>query len=316
MKKDITVGIPRAFLYFKYKYLWKTFFEELKCKILISPETNKEILKNGVNNSIDESCLSAKIYMGHVNYLIGKADYILIPRVVSFGKNEIVCTKFNAMYDIVNNTFRNINLLDYNIDIKEKQGEFKGFMKMGKVLGKDPISVAKAYMKAKKVQNYHEKQNYERQEQLIKTTNKLKILVVSHPYNIYDKLIGYPVIKHLESFDVAPIYADVANREEAIKKSKQISDTLYWTYNKELIGAIEHYIDNIDGIILISTFPCGPDSLVNELCIRKIKGMPITNIILDELQGEAGLYTRLESFTDIIRERKNRRVVTTLEITT
>lgn len=310
MKKDITVGIPRAFLYFKYKYLWKTFFEELKCKILISPETNKEILKNGVNNSIDESCLSAKIYMGHVNYLIGKADYILIPRVVSFGKNEIVCTKFNAMYDIVNNTFRNINLLDYNIDIKEKQGEFKGFMKMGKVLGKDPISVAKAYMKAKKVQNYHEKQNYERQEQLIKTTNKLKILVVSHPYNIYDKLIGYPVIKHLESFDVAPIYADVANREEAIKKSKQISDTLYWTYNKELIGAIEHYIDNIDGIILISTFPCGPDSLVNELCIRKIKGMPITNIILDELQGEAGLYTRLESFTDIIRERKNRRVVT------
>lgn len=310
MKKDITVGIPRAFLYFKYKYLWKTFFEELKCKILISPETNKEILKNGVNNSIDESCLSAKIYMGHVNYLIGKADYILIPRVVSFGKNEIVCTKFNAMYDIVNNTFRNINLLDYNIDIKEKQGEFKGFMKMGKVLGKDPISVAKAYMKAKKVQSYHEKQNYERQEELIKTTNKLKILVVSHPYNIYDKLIGYPVIKHLESFDVAPIYADVANREEAIKKSKQISDTLYWTYNKELIGAIEHYIDNIDGIILISTFPCGPDSLVNELCIRKIKGMPITNIILDELQGEAGLYTRLESFTDIIRERKNRRVVT------
>lgn len=310
MKKDITVGIPRAFLYFKYKYLWKTFFEELKCKILISPETNKEILKNGVNNSIDESCLSAKIYMGHVNYIIGKADYILIPRVVSFGKNEIVCTKFNAMYDIVNNTFRNINLLDYNIDIKEKQGEFKGFMKMGKVLGKDPISVAKAYMKAKKVQNYHEKQNYERQEELIKTTNKLKILVVSHPYNIYDKLIGYPVIKHLESFDVAPIYADVANREEAIKKSKQISDTLYWTYNKELIGAIEHYIDNIDGIILISTFPCGPDSLVNELCIRKIKGMPITNIILDELQGEAGLYTRLESFTDIIRERKNRRVVT------
>lgn len=308
MKKNITIGVPRAFLYFKYRYLWKTFFKELKCEILISPETNKKILKNGVNSSIDESCLSAKIYMGHVHYLIDKVDYILIPRVVSFGDNEIVCTKFNAMYDIVNNTFRNVNLLNYNIDVKEKQGEFKAYMKMGKVLGKDPISVAKAYIKAKKVQNYYEKQNYERQEQLMKTTNKLKILVVSHPYNIYDKLIGYPVIKHLESFDVAPIYADMANREETTKKSKQISKTLYWTYNKELIGAIGHYIDNIDGIIFISTFPCGPDSLVNELCIRKIKGIPMTNIILDELQGEAGMYTRLESFIDIIRERKNRKV--------
>ena len=236
MKKNITIGIPRAFLYFKYRYLWKTFFKELKCEILISPETNKQILKNGVNSSIDESCLSAKIYMGHVHYLIDKVDYILIPRVVSFGDNEIACTKFNAMYDIVNNTFKNVNLLNYNIDVKEKQGEFKAYMKMGKVLGKDPISVVKAYIKAKKVQNYYEKQNYERQEQLMKTTNKLKILVVSHPYNIYDKLIGYPVIKHLESFDVAPIYADMANREETTKKSRQISKTLYWTYNKRSLS--------------------------------------------------------------------------------
>ena len=307
MKKDIIIGIPRAFLYFKYKYLWETFFEELKCKILISPETNKQILKNGVNNSIDESCLSAKIYMGHVHYLIDKVDYILVPRIVSFGKNEVVCTKFNAMYDIVKNTFNNIKLLDYNIDIVEKQTEFKSFMKMGKVLGKDPITVLKAYLKAKKIQNYYEQQKSEKQEQLLNNTDKMKILIVSHPYNIYDKLLGHPVIKYLESFEVVPIYADAANKEKTTEKSKEISKTLYWTYNKELIGAIEHYTNKIDGIIFISTFPCGPDSLVNELCIRKIKGIPMTNIILDELQGEAGLYTRIESFIDIIREKKNRK---------
>jgi len=307
VKKDIIIGIPRAFLYFKYKYLWETFFEELKCKILISPETNKQILKNGVNNSIDESCLSAKIYMGHVHYLIDKVDYILVPRIVSFGKNEVVCTKFNAMYDIVKNTFNNIKLLDYNIDIVEKQTEFKSFMKMGKVLGKDPITVLKAYLKAKKIQNYYEQQKSEKQEQLLNNTDKMKILIVSHPYNIYDKLLGHPVIKYLESFEVVPIYADAANKEKTTEKSKEISKTLYWTYNKELIGAIEHYTNKIDGIIFISTFPCGPDSLVNELCIRKIKGIPMTNIILDELQGEAGLYTRIESFIDIIREKKNRK---------
>jgi predicted nucleotide-binding protein (sugar kinase/HSP70/actin superfamily) len=307
VKEEIIIGIPRAFLYFKYNYLWETFFKELKCKILTSPETNKQILKNGVNNSIDENCLSAKIYMGHVHYLIDKVDYILVPRIVGFGKNEVVCTKFNAMYDIVNNTFNNVKLLNYNIDIVEKQTEFKGFMMMGKVLGKKPITVLKAYLKAKKNQSYYEKQKYEKQEQLINNTDKLKILIVSHPYNIYDRLLGHPVIKYLESFEVVPIYADATDKEKTTEKSKEISKTLYWTYNKELVGAIEHYKNKIDGIIFISTFPCGPDSLVNDLCIRKIKGIPMTNIILDELQGEAGLYTRIESFIDIIREKKNRK---------
>ena len=311
MRKNIIIGIPRAFLYFKYKYLWETFFKELKCEILISPETNKQILNDGLNNSIDESCLSAKVYMGHVYYLIDKVDYILIPRIVSFGKSEVVCTKFNAMYDIVNNTFKNLKLIDYNIDAKGNQSEFKAFMKMGKVLGENSITVLKAYLKAKKVQNYYEQQQSEKQEQLVSNTDKykLKILIVSHPYNTYDRLLGYPIIKYLESFNVVPIYADIANKEQTSQKSKVISKTLYWTYNKELIGAIEHYINKIDGIIFISTFPCGPDSLVNELCFRKIKGIPMTNIILDELQGEAGLLTRIESFIDIIREKKNRKEV-------
>lgn len=309
MKKNITIGIPRAFLYFKYKYLWETFFEELSYKILISPETNNQILKDGVHNSIDESCLSAKIYMGHIYHLIDKADYILIPRIASFGENEFVCAKFGAMYDIINNTFENIKLLDYNIDVTEKQSELKAFMKMGKVLGRNSITVLKAYLKAKKAQNYHEQQQSENQEQLLHNTDKLKMLIVSHPYNTYDRLLGYPLIKYLDSFGVVPIYADIADKKETSEKSKLISNTLYWTYNKELIGAIEHYKNKIDGIIFISTFPCGPDSLVNELCIRKIKGIPMTNIILDELQGEAGLHTRIESFIDIIREKKNRKEI-------
>lgn len=306
---NIIIGIPRAFLYFKYKYLWEVFLKELEYEILISPETNTQILMNGINNSIDESCLSSKIYMGHVHYLIDKVDYILIPRIVSFGTKELVCTKFNAIYDIVNNTFQNVKLLDYNIDVLEKQSELKAFMKIGKVLGENPIKVLKAYLKAKRVQTYKEEEHYIKQEHLIDSTDKLKILIVSHPYNTYDKLLGYPIIKYLKDLDVTPIYADLVEKKITVEKSKMISDTLYWTYNKELIGAIEHYKSKIDGVLFISTFPCGPDSLVNELCIRRIKGIPMANIILDELQGEAGLQTRVESFIDIIKERKNRKEV-------
>ena len=39
--------------------------------------------------------------------------------------------------------------------------------------------------------------------------------------------------------------------------------------------------------------------------IRKITTLPITNIIIDELTASAGLETRLESFVDIIKERRD-----------
>ena len=38
---------------------------------------------------MDESCLSAKLYFGHVNELIDQCDYILIPRVVDFGVRRV-----------------------------------------------------------------------------------------------------------------------------------------------------------------------------------------------------------------------------------
>jgi predicted nucleotide-binding protein (sugar kinase/HSP70/actin superfamily) len=60
----------------------------------------------------------------------------------------------------------------------------------------------------------------------------------------------------------------------------------------------------VDGIVFVVTFPCGPDSLMAELCQRRTLGVPIVTLVLDELQGEAGLRTRLESFVDIIRAKR------------
>lgn len=304
VSQKYTIGIPRALLYYKHSVLWQNFFEELGCDIVLSPKTTKKLLDDGIINSIDESCLSAKIFMGHVNYLRGKVDYILVPRIVSYGKNECTCTKFHALYDIVKNTFDDINLLDYNLDIENGSGEFSGFYKMGLNFTKNPMKIYNAYKKAKNSQYLENKKKEAYQDKLLEKSNKLKILVVSHPYNIYDEFIGQPIVKYLKQLDTSPIYADVLDEDTAKQKSKQISSGLYWSYNKELVGAIEHYKDKIDGIIFLVAFPCGPDSLVNELCQRKIKDIPIINIVLDELQGEAGLHTRLESFIDIINMKK------------
>ena len=302
------VGIPRAFLYYRYHVLWETFFEELGIEYIVSPETNKDIVKRGTTHAIDESCLSSKIYTGHVDYLIDKCDYIFIPRVASFGdRKETVCSKFQAICDVINNTYREkkLKILYYSIDVHNKETELKAFLKMGKFLGKNKAQVLKAYYIAKQAEKTSKMLEINDQKRLLES-DKLKILIVSHPYNIYDKYVGEPIINALKDLDCVPILGCVVDEKQAHEKAKLISSTLPWTFNKELVGTIAIYKDKIDGIILVSSFPCGPDSLVNEMIIRRFKEKPIINLILDAQEGTAGMETRVESFVDIIRLRKEK----------
>ena len=303
------IGIPRAFLYYRYHVLWETFFDELGIEYVVSPETNKDILRRGATHAIDESCLSSKIYTGHVDYLIDKCDYIFIPRVATFGNTkEIVCSKFQAIYDVIKNTYRekDLKILYYSIDVHNKDTELKAFMKMGKFLGKNKAQVLKAYYMAKQAEKTHKILDIRNQEKLLEESKKLKILVVSHPYNIYDEYVGKPILNTLKELNCDVALASIVDEKKAKERAKVISATLPWTFNKELVGAISIYKDKVDGIILVSSFPCGPDSLVNEMIVRRLKDKPIINLVLDGQEGTAGLETRLESFVDIIRLRKEK----------
>ncbi len=303
MKKKIKIGIPRAFLYYRHYILWKTFFEKLNCHVVLSPESTKETLELGSKYSIDEACLSSKMYLGHVVSLLDKSDYILIPRISDYGKNEKVCVKFNALYDIVKNLFPEANLITYNIEYTKYKWEFFGFIKMGLKVNKNIFKIIYSYIVAKKKEKKQEYIEYITQERKL-NNNKIKVLIVSHPYNIYDKYLSEGIINYLEKNDLQIIYADKLLKKIAIDYSKELSSTLYWKYSKELIGAVNYYKEIYDGIIFITTFPCGVDSLVNELVLRKVN-KPLLNLIIDSQNGNIGIETRLESFIDILKERNN-----------
>ena len=54
---------PRSLFYYYFKDLWINFFGYLNIDVIISPETNREILDNGIKLSNDEMCLSLKSYI-------------------------------------------------------------------------------------------------------------------------------------------------------------------------------------------------------------------------------------------------------------
>jgi predicted nucleotide-binding protein (sugar kinase/HSP70/actin superfamily) len=298
----ITIGIPKALLYYKYSELWTSFFEELGCEIIVSPNTSKKILEDGIKFSLDESCMAMKIYMGHVYYLIDKCDYILVPRLKCIKKHEKLCTNFSALYDLVNNIFDK-KLINYNVDVEHKEDELYAFVTMGLSLGFSYRKIVSAYHIAKEKEKMLKEREISKQKSIIASSNKIKILLAGHPYNLHDEFIGKQIENVLEKNDIEIIYSDKYDTKYLEQEVKKISPKNYWTYNKEIIGAISHYQELVDGIILITSFPCGPDSLSNEMILRNVK-IPITNLIIDEANSDTGLLTRIESFIDILEERR------------
>lgn len=297
------IGLPKAMLYYRYGVLWRVFFEELGCGVVVSDDTNLEIMEEGSARCIGECCLPIKIFIGHVANLIGRCDYILVPRFERLAKNEEFCVRFWGLPDIVQSTFPETSLLTYNLQGQKPGNEMQGFLHMAKILGKSCGSALGAYGRAKEAQRGNDLMKLEYQDCIMQSPG-ISILLVSQPYIIHDPYIGAPLVRIIRGEGAMPLYADYCDRRVCRKRSKELSADLYWTMNKEEIGAIPLLKHHIDGILMVTAFPCGTDSLVNELVMRRTKGTPITNVVLDDQQGEAGLETRLESFLDIIKARR------------
>jgi predicted nucleotide-binding protein (sugar kinase/HSP70/actin superfamily) len=304
-ENGLSIGLPRAMLYYRYEKLWETFFSTLGIRQIVSEPTTKAMLEEGIKYAMDESCLATKIFLGHVQALIGTCDYILIPRISNFGQQRSMCTKFEALYDLTANIFRDTGqkFLSCNIDEKHKQSEEKAMTEMAISLGYQRKAVSSAYKKAKKEEKEDLKEKV-RQQELLYKSSQIKILVCGHSYMLEDAYVGKPIFKMLRKMDTLPIRADLTERKSALEQSLKMSPTLKWEINREIVGSVYKNQEKVDGILLTSGFPCGPDSMVNEMIMRKNKEIPILNLVIDGQDGIAGMETRLESFVDIIRFKK------------
>ena len=294
------IGLPKALLYHYYYPLWKAFFDELKVDYIESNDTTTKTLILGKEKSIDESCLALKIYLGHIEELKDKCDYILVPRIFSLTKSEQVCTNFNALYDLVRNTFKDIKILNYNIDVKHHHSEKNAFLKMGKELGFSIIESARAYNKAKVIEKNYYKNEEKKAKEILKN-DKTKILLLGHPYILKDNLIGKTITDYLSKNNISIIYSYQIPRDLINFNCNNISTKIHFTMNKEHIAAFNYFKDKVDGTIILTAFPCGPDSLSNEMIIRKRKKHPTLLLTFEDLTNNTAVITRLESFLDMLK---------------
>lgn len=316
------IGIPRALLQYRYGVLWQTFFEALGKEVVISDDTDKAVVETGIARSVDETCLASKIFMGHVSSLIGRCDAVFVPCYASCDTRRGFCTKFQSATDLVRNTFRAelrvISLLVENIgDAKSTRA---AFVELGQRLGASRKEAKRAYAQAVHAQEQADERRARDQEELLKLMEEyrsmtastpanaeqlpLTILLVAHPYIAFDQYMARDIVNALLQLDCTVLFACDTDRAKAYKASLDFSSTMPWIINRELIGSILMLKDQVDGVILVSAFPCGPDSMTDDAIMRCIQGVPILNLMIDAQTGTAGVQTRLESFVDILQFKR------------
>lgn len=310
------VGIPRALLFYRYQTLWTTFFEALGRTVVVSEPTTKAMVEQGDALSIDECCLASKVYMGHVASLMDSCDAVFAPSIHNVGHRRAFCTKFQALPDLISNTFDDkIRVVSCLVNETGEHVAMKdAFLDMAGRFGASQREAQQAWKQATQAQHHAQRMAELEQNRRLTTLKAaqnasaadapLGILLAAHPYVTHDPYTGGTLVDLLERMGVVVAYADTLDRDRALQASFDFSETLPWIVNREIIGAITLLHEYLDGIVLVSAFPCGPDSMTDDAIVRCIQGKPILNLTIDAQSGTAGLETRIESFIDILRYQK------------
>jgi predicted nucleotide-binding protein (sugar kinase/HSP70/actin superfamily) len=329
------IGVPRTLAYFIYYPFWHTFFSQLGHEVVLSSTTNRTIVDKGVQEAVNDACIPIKIYHGHVADLIGKADYIFCPRLVSLRKHgdfgtETFCPKFLGLPDMIRLSIDNLPpVIDVRVDLKKGKHELDNVCaEVGNILGSSAAEAKKAQQEALKVQRSYQKllgremlpeeamkvvlgDSKDAFSQPEKPQPEMAIAVVGYPYAIYDNYINLGLLDILQKENIKIVTQDMLGNKTMNRQARTLPKSLFWYFSNRAVYGAMHFVAShkVDGIIHVTAFACGPDAMVDRLIeieTRKRSNIPYLSLTIDEQTGEAGVRTRIEAFLDMLRYRRDK----------
>lgn len=323
------IGIPRAISYYNNYPFYYGFFSALGFEIVLSDKTTTKLINNGSQHVVSDTCLPIKVFVGHVLNLLEKGcDTIFIPSIQSTAYKVNNCTKIRGLPEIIRNVVNKpFKMIEPTLDKTNNLG-FKDFcVETANQLGVyDTNIIDKAVQAGWVVYNNFQKMTVAGMsfEDALKNAicgklvypevevvKPLSVVIMAHGYNLFDDRISMKLIQKLDAMGVKSYTGLNVQKQDAINSIQKLGEIQYWANELDLTGTAAYYMLNnkVDGIIALSAFGCGPDSLmVDEIQYHaKEKNIPMINLNIDEHTGEAGFVTRVEAFVDMLirRKRKN-----------
>ncbi len=311
-----SIGIPRALMIFYQQFpFWRTFFQSLGFKVIISKESDKALLTKSIETITAETCLPVEIMHGHIMDLIEKkVDYIFMPFIVNAKQkegnptNNCNCPWIQTYPFMVKAALRGrideskllIPSLHFRYFekalVKELTGYFNDKFGISKKLIKEAVYKADAF------QSEFEKSLIVFGSQVLRSVpeNCRPAVLLGRPYNSADPHLNLGLVDKLISQNVMPIPVDMLDLSPYnIFESYR---NMYWPNGQKIIAAAQ-LIARTSGLyaVYLSNFRCGPDSFIHHYVTEELKGKPFLHLEVDEHSADAGMITRIEAFLDSLK---------------
>jgi len=313
------VGIPRALEFHELFPLWQGFLTELGCQVVLSARTNKQIIHEGAEHSVVETCFPMKLMLGHtLDVLERDIDYIFLPSVVNLRKKDpgmtdsFLCPYSQSMAYTLRAA---VNFEDYNVQVLQpevylslgRKHLINRLYEVGKALGKSKRQVAQAVDAGLQALDQFEQSVQQRGQEVLAqlSPDQIAVVIVSRSYNGCDLGANLQIPTKLQERGALAIPMDFLPLEEVRLPSDWFN--MFWGYGQKILSAAEIIAGNRRlHALYLTNFGCGPDSFLLRFFNERLGTEPCLIIEVDEHSADAGIITRIEAFLDSLESTQSR----------
>lgn len=318
------IGIPRVLNMYENYPFWFTFLTKLKFKVVLSPISNKEIFKLGIETIPSESaCYPAKISHGHIMYLINKGLKIIFYPCVPYeykedsgANNHYNCPMVTSYPDVIKNNIddlkeKNIKYLSPFLSLHNNEKLYKRLYEIFEEFNVTKKEIIEAVDAA-----FNERENVvsdirKKGEETLKyiEEHKMKGIVLSgRPYHI-DPEINHGLTDIITSFNMAVLTEDSVAHLGNLERPIRVVDQ--WMYHTRLYRAAAFVKERTDlELIQLTSFGCGLDAVTSDQVaeILASRGKMYTLIKIDEGSNLGAVKIRIRSLKAAMEEREKNNV--------
>ncbi|MBM4388571.1 MAG: hypothetical protein FJ088_12575, partial [Deltaproteobacteria bacterium] len=228
--KVLTVGIPDTLIHKFYLPFYRAFFGRLGVRIKVSKNTDKDMIREGLELSAADFCFPVKLAHAHVLDLVNDPEVsrVFLPFMINAGNSRHVTRRFFCPYivshaSVIRSAFEAKGLdasrilspvIDFRWDDKKLKRKFAEEMKdFG-----GANEILEAFDAGKKeMEDFRIRCEAEGAKILLnlEKKNETGVVILGHPYNIYDAAANLNLIEKLAGLGVTVVPLDFLPLDEA-----------------------------------------------------------------------------------------------------
>ncbi|MFX0124167.1 MAG: acyl-CoA dehydratase activase [Candidatus Hodarchaeota archaeon] len=298
-----SIGIPRALITHSLFPLFNTFFRELGVQVILS-----DISLRGSEITDSAFCYPVEIAHGAVFDLINnkKVNLVFFPHIQkmpTYRKNDnhtYLCYFNQGFPYIAQQKFQNSNvkflfpILDFSKGYNSTTGLIALYKELNVTKSEAQTAYAKAVVQQREVEDELQKMGMQALQKVIKDPNNLGVILVGRSYNAFPPETSMNISRKLISQGITVIPFDCLERND--------NEEYYWYFSNLIMNAakLSTKYPNIF-VLYISNFSCGIDAFTQFFLHKELGEKPYLLLEIDSHTADAGIFTRVEAFIEIIR---------------